>query len=914
MDLLKTITAMILTTAMLSANSLTGRLVLAAEQPAALWQSVAFGESTSEATNSIHVIDHDTVNIQSTDNSGKLLISGSDGIAFYYTAIPKTSNFVLSATVTVNEWLYSNAQEGFALLAKDIVPTENLYNHAYYANSYGILGSKVEYTWNSDTNELTTGSGIHYTMRLGLGARWINGITGDPLQAPEAGQVTNEFVPLETSAAQQGLEPGNYNIIGNSTSANVPATIAELTTFEVMMKKTNTGFEVYYTDQNGVTTRDILYDWESLFTVDPDYVYVGFAAARNMDITVDNIDLTFSDPATDPPAQDRPIRTIEPVYQILSGSTSGTQAHDIYFKANATGILNVKDRLTNQILSGAEAVQITANQEQVVPVTLDVGANQFTLEFTPDPHYKPGEYMQMSNYDAAHIKHDVQHQAYLYQTVYATPTGTSTGDGSIQAPLNLRTALQFASPGTTIVLAPGQYDLNRAIAIPKGVNGKQGEPITLVAEPSEDGLRPILNFNRQSAGLVHMADYWVFRGFDITNTRDMEKGIQISGHHNWFEDIQTYRNGNTGLQISGLASDNPEKWPSYNTIKSCTSFENADIGFEDADGFAAKLTVGAGNIFDGCIAYHNADDGWDLFAKNETGSIGVVTIKNSVSFRNGWLPDNDEQTGNGNGFKLGGSSLPGAHQLINCLSFENLAKGIDSNSGTNIVIQNSSSFNNQSYNIALYTSSATQTDFLAQGILSYRTKFLPITEQIKLLNQDAQSVYQNSNYYWDGQQAVNASAQTIQETWFESLVPQDSGVRHQQPIDRYENGSIHVHGLMQLDQEHQHLAGAILNESTSPFSPYPQYTLAEGHTDSQDPTSPDPKTPEPSAPPTAETSTTAAELSEEQTNSSVVSSPQTSDPIHPSMVMALCSVSICLILFLLRKHSLGKDGNKNSPV
>ena len=38
-------------------------------------------------------------------------------------------------------------------------------------------------------------------------------------------------------------------------------------------------------------------------------------------------------------------------------------------------------------------------------------------------------------------------------------------------------------------------------------------------------------------------------------------------------------------------------------------------GYEDADGFAAKLTVGDGNVFDGCISYNNADDGWDFFAK-----------------------------------------------------------------------------------------------------------------------------------------------------------------------------------------------------------------------------------------------------------------------------------------------------------
>ena len=149
--------------------------------------------------------------------------------------------------------------------------------------------------------------------------------------------------------------------------------------------------------------------------------------------------------------------------------------------------------------------------------------------------------------------------------------------------------------------------------------------------------------------------YWGLRGFDITNSAAMQKGLQISGNHNLIEEIHAYRNGNTEIQISGSSNDPFEAWPAHNLVKNCTSFENADPGFEDADGFAAKLTIGEGNVFDGCIAYHNADDGWDLFAKNETGSIGKVIIKNSVAYRNGWVPG-IEGEGNGNGFKMGGSS------------------------------------------------------------------------------------------------------------------------------------------------------------------------------------------------------------------------------------------------------------------
>ena len=90
----------------------------------------------------------------------------------------------------------------------------------------------------------------------------------------------------------------------------------------------------------------------------------------------------------------------------------------------------------------------------------------------------------------------------------------------------------------------------------------------------------------------------------------------------FFNGIRTYNNGKTGFSISRLnSSQSKADWPAYNLVKNCTSWNNADSGREDADGFEAKLNVGEGNVFDGCIAYNNADDGWDLFAKPDDGPM-----------------------------------------------------------------------------------------------------------------------------------------------------------------------------------------------------------------------------------------------------------------------------------------------------
>lgn len=356
----------------------------------------------------------------------------------------------------------------------------------------------------------------------------------------------------------------------------------------------------------------------------------------------------------------------------------------------------------------------------------------------------------------------------------------------------------------------------------------------------------MIDFTGKGSGLSHWGNYWIYRGFDVTGSSDLSKGIEVAGHHNWLEDLHTYRNGNTGIQISGSASDTINEWPSYNTIKSCTSYENADTGFEDADGFAAKITTGPGNVFDGCIAYHNADDGWDLFAKNETGSIGKVTIKNSVAYRNGWLANDPSKTGNGNGFKMGGSSLPGDHELINSLTFENLGKGIDSNSGTDIIVNSSTSFNNQSHNVALFTTSSDTTNYFAKGILSFRTTGLEVAEKLKLRKQEEDQVYGVTNYYWNPvtlRNSSNIAEHAVQESWFESVtIAVESNLPTEQPITRYSNGSINVHGLMQVkNYSAETLAegvGAVFNEMTSPNSAYPVYDVSgTGETDDSSDTS-----------------------------------------------------------------------------
>jgi hypothetical protein len=154
--------------------------------------------------------------------------------------------------------------------------------------------------------------------------------------------------------------------------------------------------------------------------------------------------------------------------------------------------------------------------------------------------------------------------------------------------------------------------------------------------------------------------------------------------------ITTYNHGDTGMQISGANAEPKSMWPSDNIIEFCESYNNRDDAEIDADGFAAKMTVGEGNRFEWCVSHNNCDDGWDLFTKKETGTIGVVTFYACISYFNGTMMDGRETRGGKNGFKLGGEGLSVRQVVRESLSFGNGdgAKSFTSNSNPALYLLN----------------------------------------------------------------------------------------------------------------------------------------------------------------------------------------------------------------------------------
>jgi hypothetical protein len=258
---------------------------------------------------------------------------------------------------------------------------------------------------------------------------------------------------------------------------------------------------------------------------------------------------------------------------------------------------------------------------------------------------------------------------------YVSNTGSDSNPGTFGQPfLTLAKAMALSSTvfkaGDTVTVRGGTYAATVTISVSK--SGTSNARCYLIAYPGE---RALLDFsamavNSGNRGVNLKGNYWYVRGLDIRGAGD--NGMIVSGSNNVIEFCSFFENRDTGLQLAGGASQNH--------VINCDSYANADPDNGDADGFAPKLDVGTGNAFYGCRAWQNSDDGWDGYLRGANNV--TTTLENCWCFSNGYLKDGSPSTGNGNGFKTGGSDNKDLMHnviLIRCLAFDNRVKGFDQN-------------------------------------------------------------------------------------------------------------------------------------------------------------------------------------------------------------------------------------------
>jgi hypothetical protein len=363
--------------------------------------------------------------------------------------------------------------------------------------------------------------------------------------------------------------------------------------------------------------------------------------------------------------------------------------------------------------------------------------------------------------------------------IFVAPTGTDANPGTINSPTTLSAAITRIQPGQTIQMRGGTYNLSATITIARGNNGTSSQPKNIFAFSGE---RPILNFSAQAfsssnRGLQLNGFFWHLRGLEVMGAGD--NGLFIGGNNNTIELCVTHHNRDSGLQLGRHSSTAPEsEWPANNLILNCTSFDNFDPdNGEDADGFACKLTTGPGNVFRGCIAHHNIDDGWDLFTKTDTGAIGSVTIENCVSYNNGTLSTGSTTTdSDGNGFKLGGDDIAVNHVVRRSIAFGNKKHGFTFNSNPgSITMTNNTSWGNGEENIKFDVGTHIFTNNLSfQGTNSDHTTGTDVS---------------NTNCWWKNGVSVNAKGLLVSAADFVSLTPN---------ITRNADGSINLGNFLRL--------------------------------------------------------------------------------------------------------------------
>jgi MYXO-CTERM domain-containing protein len=319
-------------------------------------------------------------------------------------------------------------------------------------------------------------------------------------------------------------------------------------------------------------------------------------------------------------------------------------------------------------------------------------------------------------------------------TYYVDPAGSDSNAGTtVDTPFaSWARAQTAANPGDTVYFRKGTYKYTAATSTCGGTNnndtgatvnavvlsksGTSGNPISYFAYPGEtpvfdfSGITDTTKYNCRQVGVRVEADWLYLKGLELKGTLQLNNLNHeswcvyiIGGSNNKFELLNAHHNMGPGFFIQTGGN---------NTFLNCDSHENEDTltsngDGQSADGFGCHPNKAGdtGNIFHGCRAWWNTDDGWDFI-----NSMDVCTVEYSWAWYGGYKPDAVSNgapvsltNGNGNGFKGGGYGDPQMdvpsptpqHVVQFNVSFYNKANGLYANHEiVSPFFYNNTSFNN----------------------------------------------------------------------------------------------------------------------------------------------------------------------------------------------------------------------------
>ena len=282
---------------------------------------------------------------------------------------------------------------------------------------------------------------------------------------------------------------------------------------------------------------------------------------------------------------------------------------------------------------------------------------------------------------------------------YVAPDGSDAAAGTLAAPFaTVQRAQEAVAPGDTVYLRGGTYLVNEGqIAKRERIfacvtlldkSGTPGKRITYRAYPGE---RPVFDYSavKPANHRVHafrVTGSWLhLKGIEVVGVQVTITGhtqsicFENQGSDNIYELLSMHDGMAIGLWIGGGAN---------NLVLNCDAYRNHDTVSENrkggnVDGFGYHGRQGSvNNVFRGCRAWFNSDDGFDFINSAE-----VATAENCWAFYNGYSPS-FASLADGNGFKAGGHAdtpverLPNPtprHVVRGCVAVRNKANGFYAN-------------------------------------------------------------------------------------------------------------------------------------------------------------------------------------------------------------------------------------------
>ena len=286
---------------------------------------------------------------------------------------------------------------------------------------------------------------------------------------------------------------------------------------------------------------------------------------------------------------------------------------------------------------------------------------------------------------------------------YVAPDGNDRAAGTLVSPWrSIMRAQENAKSGDTIYFRGGRYiyttgvnacatrtDTVNAVTLDK--SGREHQPIRYWAVKGET---PIFDFSGMKDDCrvkgFNVTGSWLhLKGLEVTGAPQQPQnrlnheswGIWINGSHGIFERLNLHHNMGPGLFIKDGGDNLVLNTDSHHNYDPYTS----NGAGQSADGFGAHISAGhPGNVFHGCRAWANSDDGFDLIH-----AFSPVTIEYSWAWQHGYLPGTHMSlaAGNGNGIKAGGYGgrfMAGGvrHVVRYSVAFDNKAAGFYANHHT----------------------------------------------------------------------------------------------------------------------------------------------------------------------------------------------------------------------------------------